>query len=144
MGGQCRAPAALPPPRKDPVPIVWEVGLGPGPVWTGAENFTPTWIRSPDRTACNESLYRLSYPSPRWTFSVSKYIDIQKEKNRKYRVQIYIFKPLSILERPPYRLSRNPKLINNIACASRRPNFVNINQDAWTLRFLVYLLHHHQ
>ena len=28
-------------PRKDPVPIVQEVGLAAGPVWTGAENFAP-------------------------------------------------------------------------------------------------------
>ena len=29
-------------PRKDPVPIVWEAGWGGRPVWTGAENLTPT------------------------------------------------------------------------------------------------------
>jgi hypothetical protein len=34
----------------------------PGPVWTGAENFASTRIRSPDRPACGVSLYRLSYP----------------------------------------------------------------------------------
>jgi len=28
-------------PGKDPVPIVQEVGLAPGPVWTGAENLAP-------------------------------------------------------------------------------------------------------
>ena len=36
MGGQCHAPAALP-----PVPIVYETGWAPGPVWTGAENLPP-------------------------------------------------------------------------------------------------------
>ena len=36
-------------PGKDPVPIVEEAGLTPGPVWTGAENLTLTGIRSPDR-----------------------------------------------------------------------------------------------
>jgi hypothetical protein len=47
--GQRHAPAALPPPpRKDPVPTVWEAGWAPGPVWTGAENLAPTRIRSPD------------------------------------------------------------------------------------------------
>jgi hypothetical protein len=29
-----------------------------------AENLSPTWIRSPDRAARSESLYRLSYPGP--------------------------------------------------------------------------------
>jgi hypothetical protein len=52
-------PRLLLPPRKDPVPIA-----PPGPVWTGAENLAPTGIRSPDRPACSQSLYRLSYPSP--------------------------------------------------------------------------------
>ena len=28
-------------PGKDPVPIVWEAGWPPGPVWTGAENIAP-------------------------------------------------------------------------------------------------------
>jgi hypothetical protein len=39
-GGQRHAAAALPP-WKDPVPIVWEAGWTPGPVWTGAENLAP-------------------------------------------------------------------------------------------------------
>ena len=33
-------------PGKDPVPIVKDAGWVPGPVWTGAENLVPTWIRS--------------------------------------------------------------------------------------------------
>jgi hypothetical protein len=27
--------------EKDAVPIVWEVGWAPGPVWIGVENFAP-------------------------------------------------------------------------------------------------------
>ena len=38
-------------PWKDPVPVVQEAGWAPGPVWTGAENFAPIRIRSPDRPA---------------------------------------------------------------------------------------------
>ena len=49
------------PPGKEPVPTVQEAGWAPGPVWTGAENLAPTGIRSPDRPALSESLYRLSY-----------------------------------------------------------------------------------
>ena len=48
-------------PGKEPVPIVQEAGWAPGPVWTGAENLTPIGIRSPERPACSQSLYRLSY-----------------------------------------------------------------------------------
>ena len=39
-----------------------EAGWAPGPVWTGAENLDPTGIRSPDRPARSESIYRLSCP----------------------------------------------------------------------------------
>ena len=52
-------------PGKDPVPIVQEAGWAPRPVWTDAENLAPTGIRSPDRLARSESLYRLSYPGRR-------------------------------------------------------------------------------
>ena len=48
-------------PGKDPVPFVQEAGWAPGPVWTGAENLAPTGIRSPDRPARSQSLYRLRY-----------------------------------------------------------------------------------
>jgi hypothetical protein len=47
---------------KDPVPVLWEAGWAPEPVWTGAESFAPAGIRSPDRPAHSDSLYRLSYP----------------------------------------------------------------------------------
>ena len=48
-------------PWKDPVPIVQEAGWDPGPVWTGVENLASTGIRSPDRPACSQSLYKLRY-----------------------------------------------------------------------------------
>ena len=48
---------------KDPVSIVQEAGWTLGPVWTGAENLAPTGIRSPDRPARSQTLYRLSYPA---------------------------------------------------------------------------------
>ena len=60
MSGQRHAPAALYP-GKDLVPIVQEAGWAPGPVWTDAENIATTGIRSPDRPACSQSLYRLTY-----------------------------------------------------------------------------------
>jgi hypothetical protein len=47
-------------PEKNPVPIVYEAGWAEGPVRTGAENLAPSGIRSPDRPARSESLYRLS------------------------------------------------------------------------------------
>ena len=38
--------------------------VGPTAFWTGAENLAPSRIRSPDRPARSQSLYRLSYPGP--------------------------------------------------------------------------------
>ena len=49
---------------KDPVPILYEAGWAPGPVWRGAENLALTGILSPDRPARSELVYRLSYPGP--------------------------------------------------------------------------------
>ena len=46
-------------PKKAPLPIV---GWVPGRVWPGAGNLVPTGIRSPDRPARSQSLYRLRYP----------------------------------------------------------------------------------
>jgi hypothetical protein len=54
-------------PGKDPVPIVQESGWAPGLVWTGAENLTSTRIRSPDRPARSQLLYRLSYLAHTYT-----------------------------------------------------------------------------
>jgi hypothetical protein len=48
-------------PGKDPVPIVQEAGWAAGPVWTSAENLSPTEILSPDRQVRSQSLYRLNY-----------------------------------------------------------------------------------
>ena len=61
-GGRCSTPrSGRFTPGKVPVPLVWEAGWPPAPVWTGAENLAPTGIRSPDRPARSESLYRLNY-----------------------------------------------------------------------------------
>ena len=75
-GGGCSTPhPGRFTPGKDPVPIVQEVGWAPGPVWTGAENLTPTWIRSQDRPARSESLYRLNYPGRFFMFIPCIFID---------------------------------------------------------------------
>jgi hypothetical protein len=50
--------------ERDPVPTVQEAGRAPGPVWTDVENLAPPGIRSLDRPACSESLYRRRYPGP--------------------------------------------------------------------------------
>jgi len=47
-------------PGKDPVPIEQEAGWAPGPVWTGGKSRSHRHS-IPDRPACSQSLYRLSY-----------------------------------------------------------------------------------
>jgi hypothetical protein len=51
-------------PRKDPVHIVQEAGLAPGPVWTSGKNLAPTAIRSPDRPASQYVYRNLFYDRP--------------------------------------------------------------------------------
>ena len=52
-------------PEKVRVPFVQEAGKAAGLVWTGAENFAPTGIRSPARPVRSHSLYILRYLCPR-------------------------------------------------------------------------------
>ena len=68
MRGQRHAPAALYPRERAGTHCTggW---VGPGLMWTGAENLVTTEIRSPDRPARSKSLYRLSYRGPQ-TFTV--------------------------------------------------------------------------
>jgi len=63
LGGQRKPPGRFTP-RKNPVPILYEAGWAPEPVWTGAENLAPTGIRFPNRPARSKSLYWLRYPGP--------------------------------------------------------------------------------
>jgi hypothetical protein len=60
-GGQRHATAASLLDR-DSVPFVQGAGWAPGPIWTSVENLASTVIRSPDRPARGELLYRLCYP----------------------------------------------------------------------------------
>ena len=61
------APRLLYPPGKRPGNRCIGVWVGK----QGAENLAPTGIRSPDRPARSELLYRLSHSGPRRLFSVS-------------------------------------------------------------------------
>jgi len=58
-------PGRVTPGEKEPVPNVQEAWWDPGPTWMGAEDLAPPppkiGIRSPDRPARSDSLYRLSY-----------------------------------------------------------------------------------
>ena len=74
---------------KDPVPLVWEDGWAPEPVWKGAENLAPTEIRSLDRPVLSESLYRLSYPSPQRQLDEAE-IDLSKPNSWRMMVVVVV------------------------------------------------------
>jgi len=82
--GSASRPGRTLPPGKDPVPIVQEAGWSSGPLWTGEENLAPTGIRSPDRPARKQSIYRLSYRGPCiWAFiNLSKQITYLQSGNK--------------------------------------------------------------
>jgi len=60
LGDQRHVPTAFHPER-DPVPTVQKAGWAIGRGWMGAENVAHAGIRSLDRPAHSESLYRLSH-----------------------------------------------------------------------------------
>jgi len=64
VGGQCHAPATLPP-GKTQYPMYRGLGGTPGHFGWVQKISPHTRIRSPDHMASAESLYRLSYPGPR-------------------------------------------------------------------------------
>jgi hypothetical protein len=77
-------------PGKDPVPIVQEAGWAPGPVWTGGKS-RPTGIRSPDRPARSQSLYRLNYLAHTLAISIHK-VDLS---NLRFKKRIFPFSYLA-------------------------------------------------
>jgi hypothetical protein len=98
VGGQPHAPAASAR-GKDPVPIVQEAGWAPGPVWTGAENLASTGVRSTDRLALSQSLYRLRYPAhPQVMFLPQcdrpSFTPIQKQTMLQFCIYVLMFMSL--------------------------------------------------
>jgi len=76
-------------PGKEPVPIVQEAGWASGPVWTGAETLAPTGVRSPDRPARSQSLYRLRYPA-HWSVGISQTSIVSKLQISDYKLGIWV------------------------------------------------------
>jgi len=68
-------------PGKDPVPILQEAGLAPGPVWTGEKISCPHRDSIPDRPAHSQWLHRLSYPAHEYIY-IYIYIYIYRERER--------------------------------------------------------------
>jgi hypothetical protein len=81
-------------PGKNPVRIVQEAGWASEPVWTCAKNVAPTGIRSPDRPARSQSLYRLSYPAPRYYILSVKCADVWKVCSFLKLTITYVFQQL--------------------------------------------------
>ena len=103
VGGKRHAPADLPPGKRSGTHCIgcW-VGLRAG--LDGCGKSRPTGIRSPDRPARSESLYRLSYPGPH--MHVTNVITRGTEISHScYTVRIPIYtKCTNILHNPEYCL----------------------------------------
>jgi len=65
-------------PGKDQVPIVENASGLREAVWTGAEKLATAGIRSPDRPARSDSLYRLSYPGPIYTLGTRLFQGVKR------------------------------------------------------------------
>ena len=72
MCGQRHAPAALPP-RKTRYPLYGRLGGPQSQSGQVRKISPPTGIRSPDRSARSESLYRLSYSGPLVSYRIVAY-----------------------------------------------------------------------
>jgi hypothetical protein len=71
VGWSTPRPGRFTPGKEIPVPNLQEAGWDPGLLWTGAENVAHTGIRSSDRPARSESLYRVSCPGLHCIFSLA-------------------------------------------------------------------------
>ena len=76
VGGQRHSPAALPP-EKTLYPLYRRLDGPQGRSGRMRKISPPTGIRSPDRPARSESLYRLSYPGPyNWIYSLKSSLKV--------------------------------------------------------------------
>jgi hypothetical protein len=99
---------------KDPVPIVQEAEWAPWSVSTSAENLAtpPTGIRSPERPACNQSLYRLRYTAHRHTWNIPQPQEFYPKRSVMEQRDLCYFEniefPLKYISRPYLRdMKRN-------------------------------------
>ena len=69
--------------KRDLVLILWESRGSPGLFLLGAVNLAPIRIRSPDRPARSQSLYRLSYPARHKDVLPNKSAGVVNRMNRK-------------------------------------------------------------
>ena len=105
-------------PGKDPVAIVQEAGWAPGPIWTGGKS-RPTGIRSPDRPARSQSLYRLSCPAHQTTV---------------YHWQIYLHEDrLTTLKK---KLCKD----NKLSSCMFRPSRGHFQADIWNMLWRIQIM----
>ena len=127
-GGSAPRPGRFTP-GKDPVPIVQGAGWAPGPVWKGAENLAPppTGIRFPDRPACSESLYRLSYPG---SYLVLKMV--AKKKNNFSLFQIH--KPNLTGSNGNFRMNCKPFIFHRYSCVQVHGSRAIFSIHVWEIQ----------
>jgi hypothetical protein len=81
-------PAVLPP-VKNRYPLYRKLGGPQSRSWRVWKNLIPTRIRSPDRPACSQSIYRLGYPGPDIQLTWHDIIvTCYREDNQKVKVRL--------------------------------------------------------
>ena len=83
-------------PGKVPVPILQEAGWVLGPVWTGGKS-RPHRDSIPDRPACSQSLYRLSYRAYNEIYLPCKSDEILLHSELMYKIDLWLYGPREAL-----------------------------------------------
>ena len=78
--------------------MVQKTGWTPRPVWADAGSLASTGIRSPDRTARNEPLHRLSYRGLTEAVYAVHNLNLQFTLTWDYTVNIYKFDSIILFE----------------------------------------------
>ena len=129
VGGQHHAPAALPP-GKTRYPLYRRLGGPQGRSGRVRKFSPPTGIRSPDRPARSESLYRLSYRGPlfilvltasKCCFAYLRFESDETESNQLYLRRIYIALYIQSLDRRGSSYQEILKLTGFRSSCSSRP-----------------------
>jgi hypothetical protein len=109
--------------------------VGPRPVSTGVENLPPTGIRSPDRPARSESLYRLSSPGP---------CDSSRQKPTFRRNLLHVFSRISTLNMEAVTSLIRVPVHQSARCHIPQASSAHI-QSCWNVKpnFVVTRIHKH-
>jgi len=127
-GGQCSAarPVRTLPPGKTRYPFYRRLGVPQGRS-RRAENLVPTWIRSPDRQARSQSLYRLSCRAHQYNVRSDAMHIYQTCVGGSKFTEMILFN--EIFRRVPEALAKNDYYLHHV-CPSILPSVCTEQRDS--------------